>query len=239
MTLVGMTPVGATPMGFDSGFDSRRVLHLTSAALALAAALAAAPAGAQTSLFVCTDRSGKAHTAAFPPPECHDRTIRELRPDGSVRRTIEPPMTAEQRRMREDEEKRQIEAAERQRVQMRKDLTLLEAYAGEAEVETARTRALSDRQATIARAAKRVDDFKRERKRLDAETEFYKKREMPEKLKRALADNGALTRSEEKIITDAKAEMTRINERYDTDLKRWRELVNAGARPVERVAAPQ
>jgi hypothetical protein len=41
-------------------------------------------------------------------------------------------------------------------------------------------------------------------------------------------------RSEEKIIADARAEMQRINERFDAERKRWRELVSAGAMPVQR-----
>jgi hypothetical protein len=217
----------------------KRAIFGATAVVWLAGALMAAGPAAAQSLYVCTDRTGKTHTGAFPPPECQNVEVRELRPDGSVRRRIPPPETAEQRAQREAEEKRQIQAAEQRRVQMRKDLTLLEAYASEDEIETARNRALADRQASIARAQKRVDDFKRERKRLDSEREFYAKRDPPEKLKRALADNNALTRSEEKIIAEAKAEMMRINERYDTDLKRWRELVSAGARPVERVPGSQ
>lgn len=216
------------------GRDARR---LGTAAVALAAALAAAPAAAQ--IFVCVDRTGKTINSDRPPPECADRPIRELRSDGSLRRIIEPPLTAEQKEQRRLEELRKIEAAEKQRMQLRKDLTLLEAYASEEEIEIARARALADRQASIARAQKRIEDFRRERKRLDAETEFYAKRELPEKLKRALADNTSLMRNEEKLIADARAEMTRINERYDADLKRWRELVSSGLKPVERVAPTQ
>lgn len=204
-----------------------------------AAALALACGGAGAQLYVCTTASGRTITADRPPPECADRPIRELRSDGSVERVIEPPLTPEQRAQREAERKRQIEEAERQRAQMRRDLSLLETYANEAEIEAARNRALADRQVLIERAIKRMEEIKRERKRLDDEAEFYVKREMPEKLKRALAANGEMMRAQEKIIADAKADMARVNERYDAEIRRFRELVSAGATPVQRSPSVQ
>jgi hypothetical protein len=79
-----------------------------------------------------------------------------------------------------------------------------------------------------------MDEHRRERRKLDSEAEFFTKREMPDKLKRAFEGNAALTRSEEKIIADSRAEMQRINERYDAERRRWRELVSGGALPVQR-----
>jgi hypothetical protein len=203
-------------------------------ALVMLLAVAGASSAAQAQLFVCTAPSGRTITADLPPQECADRPIRELRPDGSIRRVIEPPLTPAQRAEREAEAKRQIEEAERQRGQMRRDLSLLETYGSENEIEATRNRALGDRQGLIERAIKRMDELKRERKKLDDETEFYTKRELPEKLKRALAANNEMVSSQQKIIADTKADMARVNERYDAESKRFRELVSAGAQPVQR-----
>jgi hypothetical protein len=209
---------------------SRRSLaQAVFAVLALACA-----GGASAQLYVCTTPGGKTITADRPPTECADRQIRELRSDGSVRRVIEPPMTNEQRKAREDEIKRQIEENERQRSQMRSDLSLLETYASESEIESARNRALGDRQVLIERATKRLDELKRERKKLDDESEFYVKRELPEKLKRGLASNNEMVKSQGKAIADTKSDMQRVNERYDNYLKRFRELLKSGAQPVQR-----
>jgi len=202
------------------------------ALVALAIASATAPARAQ--LFVCTTASGRTITADRPPRECADRQIRELRSDGSVRRVIEPPLTAEQKAAREAERKRQIEEAERQRSQMRRDLALLETYASEAEIEATRNRALGDRQRLIERAQHRLQELKRDRKKLDDETEFYLNRELPEKLKRSLAANNEMVRTQEKAIRDTKTDMDRVNERYDKELQRFRELLKSGALPVTR-----
>lgn len=201
----------------------------------LALVLALGCAGAQAQLFVCTTPQGKTITADRPPPECADRVVRELRNDGSTRRVIEPPLTAEQRAARDAEARRQTEEAERQRSQMRRDLSLLETYGSENEIEATRNRSLGDRQVIIERANKRMDELKRERKKLDDEVEFFQKRDMPEKLKRALAANNEMIKSQQKIISETKSDMTRVNERYDLEAKRFRELVSSGAQPVQRL----
>ncbi|MCS6945057.1 MAG: hypothetical protein RMK97_06550 [Sutterellaceae bacterium] len=202
--------------------------------IALCAVLGFVSGAASARLYVCTTASGRTISADRPPPECADRPIRELRSDGSVKRVIEPPLTPEQRAALEAERKRQMQEAERQRAQMRRDLSLLETYANEAEIENARHRALADRQALIERAQRRLQELLRERKRLEEESEFYVRRELPEKLKREIAANEEMIRVQEKVIADAKADMARVNERYDAEAKRFRELVNAGAKPVQR-----
>ncbi len=119
---------------------------------------------------------------------------------------------------------------------MRRDLALLETYASEAEIEETRNRALGSRQQLIDRAQQRLLDHQKERKKLDSEAEFYARREMPDKLKRSFDSNAALMRSEQRIIDDVKADMERVNARFDAELKRWRDLVTAGAQPVQRAA---
>jgi len=203
--------------------------------LLLAVALGA-PAAAQ--LFVCTDARGRTISGDRPPPECAERSVRELRSDGSVKRVIEPPPTAEQKAAREAEEKRRREDAEKQRASMRKDLALLDAYSSESEIESVRQRALATRQTLVERSLQRMAEHTREKKRLDAEAEFYAKRAMPDALKRQFETNASLIRSEERIIRDVRADMVRINERYDADKKRWHELVESGAAP-HPVDAPE
>jgi hypothetical protein len=193
---------------------------------------------AYSQLYVCTDARGRTVTSDRPPPECADRPIRELRSDGSVRRVIEPPLSPEQRAAREAEARRQAEEADRQRTQMRRDLALLEAYATTDEIEEARNRALGSRNPLIDRANKRIEEHKKERAKLDKEAEFYVGRELPESLKRALESNSALIRSEQRIVDDVRADMDRVNARFDGENKRWRELISAGATPVQRAPRP-
>ena len=193
---------------------------------------AALPASAQ--LYVCTTKAGKTITGDRPPPECADRAIRELRSDGSTRRTIEPPLTEEQKAQRELERKQRLKDEEIAREQLRKDKALLEAYGSEAEIEDARDRQLAQRSQMIEAANKRLQGHQQARKKLDDEKEFYAKREIPEALKRKYENSDAVLRSEEKIIASVKADIVRINERFDEDRRRFRELVSSGATASQR-----
>ena len=203
-------------------------------AAGVVALLSAFPAVAQTSLYSCTTASGKNITADLPPPDCYNRPIKELRPDGSTRRVIEPPLSPEQRAARETEERRKLDEEEKRRTQMRRDLALLETYGSEQDIEDARVRAVATREAVIERAHKRMDDLKGERKKLDDEKEFFTKREMPEKLKRSFAGNAEAMQQQQKVIADAEAEKERVNSRFETERARFRQLVASGAAPVQR-----
>lgn len=190
--------------------------------------VAALPASAQSSIFVCTDAAGKKHTSDKPPPECLGREIRQLNPDGSLRRLIEPPLTPEQRAARAAEEAQKREAADRQREQSRRDLALLATYSSAEQIEAARTRALAGRQAVVDRSVSRLQQLAMDRKKIDQEAEFYAKRDQPDQLKRAYASNDALRQAEERIIADSKVEMRQIDERYAADARRFRELEASG-----------
>jgi hypothetical protein len=202
------------------------------------AALAVLPIGAWSQLYVCTTPGGRTLTGDTPPPECQSVVIRELNRDGSIKRVIEPPLTPEQKKKREEEERKRRALEVAAQDQLRKDRALLETYASEDEIESSRDRTLASRQALIDRANQQLKEFKMDRKRLDEETEFYQKRQLPDKLKRALEDNAALQAQQIKAIDDIRADMQRINERYDAELQRFRELVMRGATPVQRKSDP-
>ncbi len=212
------------------GHDRQRLVVLWAAGLLALAA--AAPAAAN--VYVCTDASGRTVTADRPPRECANLPIKELRADGSVRRVIEPPLTAEQRAERAEQARREHQERERRRAQARRDIALMETYANEDEIEAARQSALNSRKSLIERSRERLEGYARERKRLENEAEFYVNRKMPDKLERAFEANESLTQSEQKLIVDMQADMARINERFDVELKRFRELVLAGAQPLAR-----
>ena len=200
----------------------------------LALALTAAPASA--TMYVCTTPAGKTITADRPPPECASVPIRELRPDGTVRRVIEPPLTAEQHKARTEQAQRERREREAKRAQARQDIALLETYASDKDIEAARQAALASRQSMIDRSKKRLETFAEERKKLDDEAEFYVNRKIPDKLERAIEANESLVQAEHRLIADMQADMARINKRFDTEAERYRELVSAGAKPLLRTS---
>jgi hypothetical protein len=200
------------------------------AAALLALAMAATPVAA--SVFVCTTPAGKRITADQPPPECANVPIRELRQDGSVRRVIEPPLTPEQQRARAEQVRREQKERDAQRAQARQDIALLETYPTEQDIEAARQTALASRQAMIDTSNKRLETFAAERRKLDDEAEFYVNRKMPAKLGHAIEANASLVDAEQRLIAEMQADMARINKRFDTEVRRYRELVRAGAKPL-------
>jgi len=194
--------------------------------------LVSTSAGAQA-MYSCV-ANGRTFSGDRPPPECANSDIRELNRDGSLRRVIPRPLTAEEQKARAIEAKRKAEEEEKALAQRRRDRSLLEAYASEQEIDVARAKALVSSNEVVKRSQVRLDRMAEERKRLEEETEFYKKRETPESIKRALANNEQERAAELKIIKDAQAEMQRINERFDADKKRFRELVSQGSQPAQR-----
>jgi hypothetical protein len=206
--------------------------RLAAAGALVALALAAAPASA--TMYVCTTPAGKTITSDRPPPECANVPVRELRPDGSVRRVIEPPPTAEQRKARADQAQREQQESDAKRAQARQDIALLETYASEKDIEAARRAALASRQAMIDRSKKRLETFAAERKKLDEEKEFYVNRKLPDKLEHAIEANRSLVDAESRLIAEMQADLARINKRFDAEAERYRELVSAGARPLVR-----
>jgi hypothetical protein len=200
-----------------------------------------AEAWAQSSLaptiYSCV-ANGRTYSGDRPPPECADSDIRELNKDGSVRRIIPRPLTMEERRARALEAKRRNDEEERALAQRRRDRSLLEAYANEDEIEAARVKALETSSKVIRRSEERLERMEADRRHLDQESEFYKNRELPGTIKRAYANNEQERTAELKIVAEARLEMRRINDRFDAEKKRFRELVEQGARPVQRNPEP-
>jgi hypothetical protein len=192
-------------------------------AAALAALLATGPAAAQSFLYVCTV-NGHTISSQLLPSECKNVDVRELNADGTLHRLIPAPLTPEQRKAKHEEEEKRLLEEEAARKQRSQDKALMETYSSVDEIEGARKRAIAGQQTLVDRADARIAQYKRERKHLDDEAEFYVKREMPRKLKDELASNQALTEQQEKTKADSLAKMKTLNERFDGERKRFEEI---------------
>jgi hypothetical protein len=219
----------------------RRAEARALACAALASLLAGAAANAQTvapaTIYTCV-ANGRTYSGDRPPPECVNSDIRELNRDGSVRRVLPRPLTTEEQKARALEAKKRLDEEERALAQRRRDRALLEAYANEDEIEAARAKSLDTSHEIVRRSQARIEKMDAERKRLDDESEFFKNRALPDTLKRAYSNNEQERAAELKIVKEARTEMQRINERFDADLRRFRELLTQGARPVQRNPEP-
>ena len=175
-------------------------------------------------IYTCTTADGRKLTSDRPIPECTSREQRVLNPDGSQRATLPPFLSPEERAAKEAADRRT--AAERiaQQDAIRRDRTLMQRYPTEAVHQRARNSALDDANKAMRISERRIKDLGQERKPLLDEAEFYKGRPLPGKLKQALDANDAGVEAQEVLIENQKAEIVRINTRFDAELARLRKL---------------
>lgn len=214
----------------------------TAGAAAMAAAgcaLAAdtAPAG---SIYTCTDASGKRLRSDRPIRECMDKEQRELNRDGSQKRIVPPPMTADERARHEEAQRRlQVEQVARQDA-IKRDRNLLARFPAEDAHNKAREVALDDVRNSIKLSEVRLEHLAKERKPLQDEAEFYKGRNLPFKLRTQLENNEVSAQAQETLIQNQKAELARINGLYDSELAHLRRLwAGAPAGSIDFTPAPK
>ncbi len=186
----------------------------------------AAPAAG---IYSCVDASGKRHTADRPIPECLDREQRLLNRDGSQRATVPPRMNAEERALAEERKRLQEQAFAAKKDAVRRDRNLMLRFPDEAAHNKARESALDDLRRGISISQRRLKDLEDERVPLLAETEFYKGRRLPFKLKSRLEANEAQQQAQRDIIQNQQSEMVRINGLYDAELNRLKRLWSGSA----------
>lgn len=207
---------------------ARDVLGVLCSVLIWAGATGSAQAQAG-GIYSCTDAQGKRHTADRPIPECLDRDQRVLNRDGSERRTLPPRMNAEERALAEERKRLQEQAAAAQKDAVRRDRNLMLRFPDEAAHTKAREAALDDLRRGIAGSERRLKDLEEERKPLLAETEFYKDRKLPFKLKSKLEANDAQQQAQRDIIQNQQTELVRVNALYDAELARLKRLWHGAA----------
>lgn len=221
---------------------------MTSALVPVLALLAGAAGSAwgQAGIYTCVDARGKRITSDRPILECLDREQRELNPTGTVRRIVPPSMTAAERALQEERERKladeRLRAAEERRMQR----ALLMRYPHPDVHDAEREKALRTQQEMIASAQRRVQDLRGERAKLEAETEYYKTpAEWPAKLKRQFDENDQQLEVQQRYIHAQEDELKRITRRFDEELARLKLLwarsgaATAAAQPGPTTPAPR
>ncbi|PZP30698.1 MAG: hypothetical protein DI603_14330 [Roseateles depolymerans] len=211
-------------------------MHPLAVVLAVPLALQAALAAAQTEsaagkgIYTCTTADGRRLTSDRPIAECTSGEQRILNPDGSQRATLPPFLSPEQRAAKELADRKA--AAERIARQdaVRRDRTLVQRYPTDAAHQRARNLALDDANKAMHLSERRIKDLGTERRPLLDEAEFYKGKPLPAKLRQQLDANDAAVEAQQQLIENQKAEIVRINARFDAELARLKKLW-AGAAP--------
>ena len=198
----------------------------------LLATLTGTSALAAGNFFCCNDASGKQVCGDILPQACYGRAYRELGSNGQTIRTVDAPLTAEQRIQREAEEEKRKREEEKRKEQQRKDQALLNTYGNEQDIELMRKRAEGDVLKAIANAEKKIVEIRQQRKKFENEAEFYKKKTLPHEVQKGLADADSDINSQEVFIAEKKKELEVIRAKYDEDKRRFVELISQ--RPPKR-----
>lgn len=211
-------------------------------AWAAIAALGVAPAWAQSGkpvqeVYTCIDKSGRRITADRPIADCVDREQRILDSTGTERRRIGPTLTDHERAALEAQRRKEAQERARLAEERRRERVLMARYPDEAAHLNERESAITQVDQVIAVARKRIADLQTERKRIDAELEFYQRNpaKAPLKLQRQIAENDQAMDEQLRFLTTQDQEKRRIHQRFDAELTQLRQLwaaQRAGATPV-------
>jgi hypothetical protein len=207
-----------------------RMLPLAAVAALSVCAQAQTAATSEKAIYTCDDGHGRKLTSDRLIAECMGREQRVLNSDGSVRRILPPSMTADERSDYEAQERRLAAERAAQKDAVRRDRNLMARYPDEATHRKARESALDDMRVAMKTSEARLRELSAERKPLMDESEFYKGRAMPTRLKQQLEANDVATEAQKQLIVNQQAELERINALYDAELSHLRKLW-AGAQP--------
>lgn len=183
-------------------------------------------AAAQPGIYSCVDPQGRTVTADRPIAACIDREQKELNPSGSVKRTVPPTLTARERALAEEKARQAAEEKARAAEERKRNQALVARYPDQAAHDKERSAALSVVDDVVAAATKRLASLAAERRKLDAEMEFYGKdpSKAPARLKRQVEENVQHTGAQQRFIAAQEGEKQRINARFDEELARLRAL---------------
>jgi len=179
-----------------------------------------AQAPAKGTVFCCTD-NGQQVCGDVLPMQCYGKAYREMSPQGTVRRFVEPQMTAEQLARKEAEERARRAELTRQRAEQRRNQSLLETYSSVADIDARRDRALVGVDQDLKRAEARRAQLLKQRESLNREAEFYQKRVMPAQLIAALRESDSELAAQSLVIEAKKREIEAIRTRYEQDRQRY------------------
>lgn len=196
-------------------------------------------ASAQQGIYTCIDGKGRRITSDRPIIECLDRQQKELSSSGTVRRIVEPSLTGPERAALEQKEQVAAEIRARETEEKRKERALLLRYPNRTVHDKERNAALDQIDEVIKTSNLRSVQLAEQRAKIDAEYEFYSKNpaQAPGALKRRLDENLTSVLAQKRFVENQEVEKGRINQRFDEELVRLKELWVARGLPPNGVPA--
>ena len=210
-----------------------------SALVLLVAAMLPLPATAQgRKTYCCTDANGRQACSDVLPQQCYGRAYREINAQGVTIRRVDAPPTAEQRAARDAEARKAKEEEARRMEQDRRNRALLATYTSEQDIDLTRDRAVADIRKSIKATQEKQAELAKQKQKLDAEAEFYRKSPMPPQLQAQIRDNDTEMKVHQAAIDDRHKEIEAVKARYESEKLRYRELTQKKTVGKPEPAAP-
>lgn len=177
-------------------------------------------------IYSCTDGQGRPRTSDRPIAECADREQRLLNPSGTVRATVGPTLSVQERAALEQRRRQEAEVQARQAEEKQRERALLLRYPNQAAHDKERAEALAQIALVRQAADNRMAELVRQREALQAELEFYQKNpaKAPLALRRQADENTRNQAAQKRFMAEQDAERGRVNARFDAEQARLRPL---------------
>lgn len=177
-------------------------------------------------IYTCVDGKGRKLTADRPIAECLDREQKVLNPSGTVKATVAPALTAQERLDKEKRATAETQERARQAEERGRDRALLMRYPDKAMHDKGRAEALAQVEVVLRSTKLRLEELSRQRAALENEMEFYRKDpgKAPSTLRRQVDENTQSLTGQKQFIADQEAEIKRVNARFDEELVRLKQL---------------
>lgn len=184
--------------------------------------------------YCCQDaESGRRVCSDVLPVQCKRVGYQIRDAAGNVIQEVGPPMTSEQRAAQKALELKKKREDELAREQRRRDQALLDTYATPEDIDLAQKKAEDDVKFAMRATQARIDAESVKLRKLEAEAEFYKKKEMPGDLRRQLDAVRDEIRLQQELLDLKSREFVTIKAKYDGDRRRYAELTGLST-PVNR-----
>lgn len=190
----------------------------------VAAMLVPVSGSAQTQLLYCCEVGGKRNCGDSLPAQCVGKAYSIRGPGGRLVRNVDAPMTPEQLKAREEIEKKKKEDELARKEQARLDAALLATYASEGEIDKHRERAEMAAQAEVKAAEDRIAAAEKKKRDAIGDPELYKKRGMPEDLKRKVREYDLEIRTQTELLEVKKKDLEGVRAKYVGERARYLEL---------------
>lgn len=182
--------------------------------------------GPAPEIYSCVDAKGHRITSDRKIPSCNDREQKVLNPSGTVKATVGPTLTAQEKMKLEAKEKVANQERARLDEEKKRDRALLIRYPNEALHQKERAEALAQIALVRQAATVRATELQVEYAKLQDEMAFYAKdpKRAPTKLRLQLNAAKLALDGQDHFIADKDLETARTNARFDEELDRLRPL---------------